>query len=253
MPNVRHTTLLALLEELVTCQIEFSIFFEFGRELRILSEETMMDSLNGYQNLVEVTLSGSPDSVPQNDTGLGLETIVEIIRRRGGRVWIDSTSGPGVLVKFILPEKDNWANGADDHCDVSKRESILVVDDDDQLRQMICQLLRADGYQVLEAGTGDAAISICREPSVQIQLIITDVVMPKFSGHRLASEVIALRPEIRILLVSGYPTLSGIIDRRLLRTETSPVETDFLRKPFSRNELRQKVRDLLQRTSRVSA
>ncbi len=118
------------------------------------------------------------------------------------------------------------------------RETILVVEDGDAVRNLVCRMLVQNGYRVLEARDGRAALDICENHSGSIQLVLTDVVMPNMSGGELASRLARLQPGLRVLLMSGY-TAEPVV-QRLGRDSIA-----FLPKPFTSITLAEKVRQVL--------
>lgn len=122
---------------------------------------------------------------------------------------------------------------------------ILVVDDDEALRKLVVTVLSAAGHSARPATGPDEALAICADPSIPIDLVVADVVMPKLSGRHLASQIAEIRPHIPILLMSGYPSLSGVLDVMATRSERTRTEFDFIQKPFTPSELVAKVRSVL--------
>jgi len=122
---------------------------------------------------------------------------------------------------------------------------ILIVDDDAGVRQFVVAALKSAGFEVLDAKDGSDAIRQCEQPGA-IHLVLADVLMPKLSGRQLASQVVARHPEAKVLLMSGYPNVSGFLDGVAGRAEKTKTEYGFIRKPFGPAELIQKIRELLQ-------
>lgn len=116
---------------------------------------------------------------------------------------------------------------------------ILLVEDDSKVRQLIGEMLRRRGYQVLEAGGGWEAVNLVGQDPLAIDLLIADVVMPKMSGPELAGILRVLRPEIKVLYISGY------LEDQLRERGISHLEANFLQKPFTREELIEKLDELL--------
>lgn len=118
---------------------------------------------------------------------------------------------------------------------------ILVVDDDEAIRRLVTTILKTVSMSVVEANGADAAIEVCRDTTIPIDLILVDVVMPKRSGRHLAAQMAELRPQAKILLMSGYPNVSGILDGVASRSEKVKFEGDFLQKPFTPMQLIEKI------------
>jgi len=118
-------------------------------------------------------------------------------------------------------------------------ETILLVEDDDLVRKLACEVLETCGYRVHEAATGDAAILICEQSKEVIHLLLTDVVMPKMSGRDVATRLLTLHPEMRIVYMSGYAE-NAIVHHGVLDEGTW-----FIQKPFSPQALALKVREVL--------
>jgi two-component system cell cycle sensor histidine kinase/response regulator CckA len=123
-------------------------------------------------------------------------------------------------------------------------ERILVVDDDDAVRKYVSLALSSAGYKVLEAKSGPEAVSICESETRIIDLMLADVMMPKLGGRQLAQQALALQPSLKVLLMSGYPNVSGFL-HVASRSDKEPAEFDFIPKPFTPAQLIQKVREML--------
>ena len=176
-------------------------------------------------------------------TGLGLSTVYGIIRQNGG--WIDvwSEVGVGTTFKVYLPRMDACAVEKEE-ISVSVAgggETILVVEDQEAVRSFAKAALRQHGYQVIHAGDGDQALSVAKLHSGQIHLLVTDVVMPGLNGKELSERLKELRPNLKVLFISGY-TADVIAQRGILDPDVA-----FLHKPFSPDELAAKVREVLDR------
>jgi CheY-like chemotaxis protein len=175
-------------------------------------------------------------------TGLGLATVYGIIKQSGGSIWAYSELGQGSVFKIYLPivsdgrvaeqlktEPDSYEG----------TETILVVEDEEGVRSMINLALLSAGYEVLETDGAECALEICAEYDGPIHLLLTDVVMPQVSGPMVAEKVAALRPEIKVLYMSGYT------DDSVVRHGVLTQETPFIQKPFSPLALRKKIREVL--------
>jgi PAS domain S-box-containing protein len=175
-------------------------------------------------------------------TGLGLSTVYGIIRQNGG--WIDvwSEVGVGTTFKIYLPRIDACPEAERKVIIASSEgggETILVVEDQKAVRSFAKTALRQHGYQVIEASDGDEALSVAKQHSGQIQLLVTDVVMPGLNGRELSIRLKELCPNLKVLFISGY-TADVIANRGVLDPGVA-----FLHKPFGPEELAQKVREVL--------
>ena len=178
-------------------------------------------------------------------TGLGLAIVFGIVRQSRGDIWVDSESGRGTTFKIYLPRDEQ---GVEDTAALERRpppsrgsETVLLVEDDPQVRLVARTILRHDGYNVLEAPGATEALEIGERYSGRIHMLLTDVVMPGLSGSQLAERAVALRPELRVLYMSGYADHSlaqhGILDTAI----------DFVQKPITREALLRKIREVLDR------
>jgi len=179
-----------------------------------------------------------------NGTGLGLATVYGIVKQNGGFVWVYSEPGLGTTFKIYLPR----VQSLDCAVRISKPvesspggcETLLLVEDEASVRQASHQFLVRSGYNVLEAGDGEEALRVSREHKGSIHLMITDVVMPRMGGPKLAERLADERPDMKVLFVSGYA------ENTVLRHGKIDVTTRFLQKPFSLKTLAGKVREILE-------
>jgi two-component system cell cycle sensor histidine kinase/response regulator CckA len=181
-------------------------------------------------------------------TGLGLSTVYGIVQQSSGHVWVYSEPGFGTTFRIYFPRIDERATGATTEHELKRvvrppSETILVVEDNDAVRVMLCRILRSLGYTVLEAQHANDAIALVRRPETQIDMLISDVVMPDMSGIDLAAELRATQPDLRVLLMSGY---SG-----LAMTRHGELQSDipFLEKPFNPDTVARKVSEVLEHAS----
>jgi signal transduction histidine kinase/ActR/RegA family two-component response regulator len=181
-------------------------------------------------------------------TGLGLSTVYGIVKQSGGYVWVDSELGQGACFMIYLPRvKQAIAPEKPAKAEVRPRGTgtILVVEDEEALREVICDYLRSLGYTVFAAGSGEEALSAASEHEGHIDLLITDLVMPKMSGRELAQMLGSLHPNLKTMYMSGYT------DDAELRHGIPELAARFLQKPFSLGTLARKVRETLGRTETV--
>lgn len=175
-------------------------------------------------------------------TGLGLATCYGIVKQAGGHITATSVEGKGSSFMIYLPISQQElpeTNARQFGGTVAGNETVLVVEDEVLLLQLAVETLRAKGYTVLAAESGADAITLAKNYSGKIDLLLADVVMPQMSGRQVAEAVTALRPEIRVLYISGY-TGDAIIHHGV-----SEGELGFLSKPFTSAELMEKVREVL--------
>jgi len=180
-------------------------------------------------------------------TGLGLATAYGIIRQQGGRILVESEPGIGTRFDVWLPLEEGVADltGEMDHDDARDRghETILAVEDEEPVRRIVHRVLTGAGYTVLLAADGHEALELFTERYEGIDLVLTDVVMPRMKGTELAERIDAIRPDTPILFMSGYTDNLPIQDRIAERPDS------FVAKPFSPGELRRHVRSMLDRHS----
>jgi len=172
-----------------------------------------------------------------------LSTVYGIVRQSGGFIWLASEPNKGTTFRIYFPRLEGQAVLLTDEQDMEPAsgggETILVVEDDVSVRALACRILRGRGYTVMEASNGKEALAAVRACTQQIDLVITDVVMPEMSGAELASQLEAVRPGIRILYVSGYAN-RGMESQAKLDPRVA-----FLQKPFTIQQLVRKVQSVL--------
>jgi CheY-like chemotaxis protein len=177
---------------------------------------------------------------------LGLSIIHGIVKQSGGEIWVYSEPDSGTTVKVYLPrvfeEADAWKRSQAGSGMPRGSETILVVEDEKPVQKMVRGILTRLGYTVLEAGEGQQALEVCGSHRAPIDLMVTDVVMPGMAGPDLARAVKILRPETKIIFMSGYT------ENSMLQHELIDPETNFLQKPFTPEEFAQRVRHVLDRT-----
>ena len=175
-------------------------------------------------------------------TGLGLATVYGMVKQAGGDIWVYSEIGTGTTFKLYFPrvhEALSELNSTEVDHRTSGGETVLVVEDENAVRDLTVRMLKQLGYVVLAAASGSEAIAISNAYAGRIGLLVTDVVMPQMSGRQVADALLAARPDIKVLYLSGY-TESTVIHHGVLDSAV-----DFLPKPFSREALGGKVREIL--------
>ena len=180
---------------------------------------------------------------PGKGTGLGLATVRSIVKLAGGHIELDSEIGRGTTFKIFLPQVHEELSagkaGSGLHAIPRGNETILLAEDDDTVRTLARQVMETCGYRVLEAANGEEAVRLFERHDGSIHLLVSDVVMPYLGGRAVADHLRTLKPQLRILFLSGYTADDA--------AQHGVTEADFtlLQKPFSIRALAQKVRDVL--------
>jgi two-component system cell cycle sensor histidine kinase/response regulator CckA len=176
-------------------------------------------------------------------TGLGLSTVYGIVKQSGGYVFANSDLGEGTTFHIYLPRVEDSPETPRpvklQENDNGGSETVLLVEDEDSVRELVRETLAGRGYRVLEADNGEAGLKLAEVHGDEIDILITDVIMPGMGGRELAKKLMAMRPEIGILYLSGY-TEDAIVHHGVLDPGTA-----FLQKPFTLQKLAQKVREVL--------
>jgi len=181
------------------------------------------------------------------ETGLGLSTVYGIVKQSGGNIWVYSEPGYGTTFKIYLPRVDE----PQDIVEVKEErleeelprgdETILVVENNEEVRKVTARILKMQGYRVLEASNPNTTFSTCSQHEGPIHLMITDVVMPEMNGPELAKRLMSQYPEMKAIYMSGYLknfiSHQGILEKGM----------NFIQKPFTVDELVKKVREVLDR------
>lgn len=178
---------------------------------------------------------------------LELATVYGIVKQSGGYIWAYSEQGVGTSFKVYLPLRDEHAtyheNLEDLNEDVMGDETILIAEDEEEVRFLISETLKRFGYKIIESPNGTDAIQKGKEYKNPIDLLLTDVVMPQMSGRELGQKFRSLRPATKVLHMSGYTDgsiiLQGILDSK----------TRFIQKPFTPVTLAKKIREILDHNS----
>jgi two-component system, cell cycle sensor histidine kinase and response regulator CckA len=175
-------------------------------------------------------------------TGLGLATVLGIVQQSGGHIAVSSRQGAGSTFEIYLPRSEGVADWTPPRSTPpvveTGDETVLLVEDDDRVRTVVAELLESAGYEVLQARNPEEAIAIA-EQNERLQLLLTDIVMPRMNGRQLAEKVRAVRPGLRDVFMSGY-TDHVMMDHGILGSEAF-----FLQKPFTSTSLLLKVREAL--------
>jgi CheY-like chemotaxis protein len=175
-------------------------------------------------------------------TGLGLSTVFGIAQQSGGSVWAYSELGKGSTFKVYFPRVEATLDPTDrapSPGTLRGTETILLVEDQDQVRTVAQGILRRHGYRVIVAQNAGEALLVCETEQSLIHLLLTDVVMPHMSGAELAKRIALSRPDTKVLCMSGY-TDDSVVRHGVLESSVA-----FLQKPFTPESLARKVRDVL--------
>jgi two-component system, cell cycle sensor histidine kinase and response regulator CckA len=175
-------------------------------------------------------------------TGLGLSTVFGIVQQSGGSVWVYSEPGQGTTFKIYLPRVDGELDvlrPAASPATLRGTETVLLVEDEDQVRAIVQSILRRQGYRVISARNAGEALLLCEKHEGPIDLLLTDVVMPRMSGPELAKRLSETRPRMKVLCMSGY-TDDSIVRHGVLETGVA-----FLQKPVTPASLATRVREVL--------
>ncbi len=176
-------------------------------------------------------------------TGLGLATVYGVVKQSGGYIWLYSEPGRGTTFKIYLPRVEEPAEPTRTGKSAGElpqgTETILVAEDEREVREVACEFLSQCGYTVLEAGNGAEAIEIATRHKGDIQLLVTDMVMPGMGGRELAARLAPLRPAMKVIYMSGYTEYANA------RQDDSHQNDVLLTKPFTRSVLARTVREVL--------
>ncbi len=178
-------------------------------------------------------------------TGLGLATVYGIVRQSGGQIVVESTPGEGATFFVYFPASDTtvFSHEESAYCGRPtkvKTATVLVVEDELQVRKLLAEALRAAGHTVFEAEDGQQGLKLCTENARQVEVLVSDIVMPKMSGPELALHATRLRPDMKLIYMSGHAVTN------LHSGDTWPDAHAFLDKPFTPDALLLKIQEVLQ-------
>lgn len=175
-------------------------------------------------------------------TGLGLSTIFGIVKQSGGNIWVYSEPGKGTTFRIYFPSADATDETVAELTPPTTLrgvETVLVAEDQEQVRHVACEILRRQGYHVLEAQNAGDALLVCERHPLPIHLLVTDVVMPKMNGRELAERLLVIRPDLKVLFMSGY-TDNAIVHHGILDPDVAYVQKPLVPDVFAR-----RVREVL--------
>jgi CheY-like chemotaxis protein len=180
-------------------------------------------------------------------TGLGLATVYGIVRQSGGQIQVASRPGEGSTFTVFLPRAEASTVGSGTTAVTEPpvpggSETVLVVEDEDAVRHLVCRVLRAKGYRVVEAPHAEAALVLANAMHEPIHLLVSDLVMPGIGGLLLAERMVSSRPAMRVLFITGYAPEA--VDRHGELAAAGAL----LEKPFTADQLARKVREVLAAT-----
>ncbi|CAN5150463.1 hypothetical protein BH11PLA2_BH11PLA2_39950 [soil metagenome] len=197
---------------------------------------TVSDTGTGFDNTTRAKMFEPYFTTKSTGTGLGLATVKDLVRQAGGSIELDSEPGRGSAFRIFFPALADPTLALDGNgCNA------LVADDDPSIREVIKRVLESVGFNVLEAATGDEALQQASWTRDEIDVLVTDVVMPGCGGRRLAEKLRLEWPDLGVVFASGYPPLE----------ETQPASTAFLTKPFSAKNLLASVKSVMRATAKV--
>jgi CheY-like chemotaxis protein len=183
-------------------------------------------------------------------TGLGLATVYGAVKQNGGWIWVYSEPGRGTTFKIYLPQVEQVFSSPDRSRTVGPplrgSETVLLVEDQDAIRDLASEFLKDSGYTILEARDGSEALQVAEQHHGEIDLLLTDVVMPRMGGPELAVRLANLHPQMKVIYMSGYAEYAK--DNR----KPADWEKVILQKPFALDTLARKVREVLAAQGRVA-
>jgi PAS domain S-box-containing protein len=241
MPNGGTFTIRTRNAELGPDDVDLHPYAKLGRYVRLSVNDTGVGMTDAIRHRVfEPFFTTKAEG---RGTGLGLATVYGIVKQSTGYIWVSSAPGAGATFDIYLPRVDEKAppliGGLEERSAYPRgTETILLLEDEESLRQVTCECLTTNGYNVLQAGRGNHAIEVAEQYKGPIALIVSDVVLPDMSGPSVATKVRASHPEAQVLYVSGYaevPVAQQLIAEGAI----------LLQKPLSRGDLLNKVDEML--------
>ena len=179
-------------------------------------------------------------------TGLGLATVYGIVKQSHGNVFVDSELGKGTTLSIFLPQCNEKIEEKESLKTFDEKiipnETILIVEDQADVRELITQVLIQYGYNIIEATDGEDALEKCKKYKKEIHLLITDVIMPKLNGLELRDQIVAHYPEIKVIFMSGYA------DNVIAKMGILDIDKVFIEKPFLPSDLMSKIKEILNNT-----
>jgi CheY-like chemotaxis protein len=176
-------------------------------------------------------------------TGLGLATVHGIVKQSGGHLWLYSEPGLGTTFKVYLPVATGSALPAPPviaaHESFDGGETILVVEDNEMLRPIVAEMIEPHGYTVLRAADGLEALTVAAQHAGKVDLVLTDVVMPRLNGRELSERLLEQNPETKVIFTSGYPADA------IVRAGIAEARVAFIQKPYTAVDLLSKIRGML--------
>jgi CheY-like chemotaxis protein len=255
MPGGGHLTLETANVELEGTYARGELFLVPGSYVMIAVNDTGMGMDEEVKaHLFEPFFTTKPEGKGQ---GLGLSAVYGIVKQSGGTIAVESEKGKGTTFKVFLPRVDKEAApsfAATPSESLKGVETVLLVEDEEAVRTLVREILRMHGYNVLEARQGGEAILISQRHMGPIHMLLTDIVMANMSGKELAEHLKPLRPEMRVLFISGYSEeavlngpggLKAQVPGEPGRENVSAYADAFLAKPFTPKTLATKVREVL--------
>ena len=232
---------------------ELYIYSHIGMEPGRYVELSVSDTGNGITPEIRDHIFEPFFTTKEKDkgTGLGLSVVYGIVKQSGGDILVYSEPGQGTVFKIYLPRVDEPLEELKEKREVMEvpcgSETVLVVEDDEQLRKLITQVLQNQGYKALEASCGHDALMIYKEQKEPIQMLLADVVMPGMGGVRLVEHCRQVGQEFKVLYMSGHA------ESMTAFPEVLAIGGNFIRKPFTVQGLAKKVREVLDNDSKPSA